>query len=242
MKDSPHISLERVTKSYDLGESKVVALDNINLTIEKGEFVVVMGPSGSGKSTLVNMIGGIDKPNSGKVRVQIEGNTLSLDQLNSKSLTDYRRFRVGFVFQFYSLVPTLTALENVEMIGELVNLPKKELKERSRRLLDEVGLEGRYDSFPSQLSGGERQRVALARALVKNPEILIVDEPTGQLDENTGHKMVKLIRDTSKKYGSTVIMVTHDINLKQYGDRILYLSSGKIVDEEPILEVIGETP
>ncbi|RMG36338.1 MAG: ABC transporter ATP-binding protein [Methanobacteriota archaeon] len=241
MKNSPHISLREVTKSYDLGESKVIALDAINLEIEKGEFVVVMGPSGSGKSTLVNMIGGIDKPNSGNISVEIEGQILSLENLSSKALTNYRRYRVGFVFQFYSLVPTLTALENVEMIGELINLPKKKLKERSKALLDEVGLEGRYGSFPSQLSGGERQRVALARALVKNPEILIVDEPTGQLDEQTGHKMVQLIRETAKRYGSTVIMVTHDVNLKQYGDRVLYLSSGKIVKEEGLLEVAGET-
>lgn len=240
MEQVPHIILENVVKSYNLGESKVVALDNITVRIPKGEFLIVMGPSGSGKSTLVNMIGGIDKPDSGLVSVEIEGKPLHIQSLNSKALTEYRRYKVGFVFQFYSLVPTLTALENVEMIGELINLPKKELKERSKTLLDEVGLEGRYDSYPSQLSGGERQRVALARALVKNPEVLIVDEPTGQLDEQTGHKMVQLIRETAKRYGSTVIMVTHDINLKKYGDRLLYLSSGKIVDEEPVKVIAGE--
>ncbi len=228
----PHVIVDNITKTYDLGESKVEALKSVSLSVEKGEFLIVMGPSGSGKSTLVNMIGGIDKPTTGKVKINSTNGSLDLQGLKDKDLTKYRRNLVGFVFQFYSLVPTLTALENVEMIGELVNIPRSVLKKRSMQLLDEVGLKGRYGSFPSQLSGGERQRVALARALVKHPEILIVDEPTGQLDEETGVKMVQLIKDTAKKYGSTVVMVTHDGNLKKFGDRIIYLSSGKIIKEE----------
>ncbi len=228
----PHVIVDNITKTYDLGESKVEALKSVSLSVEKGEFLIVMGPSGSGKSTLVNMIGGIDKPTTGKVKINSTNGSLDLQGLKDKDLTKYRRNLVGFVFQFYSLVPTLTALENVEMIGELVNIPRSVLKKRSMQLLDEVGLKGRYGSFPSQLSGGERQRVALARALVKHPEILIVDEPTGQLDEETGIKMVQLIKDTAKKYGSTVVMVTHDGNLKKFGDRIIYLSSGKIIKEE----------
>ncbi len=226
------VKLENLSKKYELGEAKIVALDNINLEILRGEFIIIMGPSGSGKSTMVNMIGGVDRPDSGSVTVFAKDRTIELHKLSDKELTRYRREKVGFVFQFYSLVPTLTVQENVEMIGELVGITGKQLKQRARQLLDEVGLQGRYDSFPSQLSGGERQRVALARALVKHPEILIVDEPTGQLDEETGQKMVKLMKETAKKYESTVVMVTHDVNLKKFGDRIIRLSSGRIVDQE----------
>jgi putative ABC transport system ATP-binding protein len=222
-----HIIARDLKKHYELGETTVKALDGINLNIKKGDFVVIVGPSGSGKSTLVNMLGGVDKPDSGMVQV----NGKRLDNLSIAQLTDFRRKNVGFVFQFYSLIPTLTAQENVEMAAELINLKGKELDQRAKEVLKAVGLEGREKSYPAQLSGGERQRVALARALAKRPDLILVDEPTGQLDEQTAEEMVKLIRDTSKQYGSTVLMVTHDAAQLKFADKVIQMRSGKIRQE-----------
>lgn len=219
-----HIVVKNLSKHYRLGETTVKALDEVSLTIAKSEFIIIMGPSGSGKSTLVNMIGGVDTPTSGDVIVS----NFNLAKYSQAKLTKYRRKSLGFVFQFYSLVPTLTAQENVELVAELVGVKGKELRLRSMEVLDAVGLKGREKSYPSMLSGGERQRVALARAIAKYPELIIVDEPTGQLDEETGRKMVELIREVSKKYGSTVIMVTHDQSLIDLADRVFIMSSGKI--------------
>lgn len=219
-----HIVVKNLSKHYRLGETTVKALDEVSLTIAKSEFIIIMGPSGSGKSTLVNMIGGVDTPTSGDVIVS----NYNLAKYSQAKLTKYRRKSLGFVFQFYSLVPTLTAQENVELVAELVGVKGKELRLRSMEVLDAVGLKGREKSYPSMLSGGERQRVALARAIAKYPELIIVDEPTGQLDEETGRKMVELIREVSKKYGSTVIMVTHDQSLIDLADRVFIMSSGKI--------------
>lgn len=219
-----HIVVKNLSKHYRLGETIVKALDEVSLTIAKSEFIIIMGPSGSGKSTLVNMIGGVDTPTSGDVIVS----NYNLAKYSQAKLTKYRRKSLGFVFQFYSLVPTLTAQENVELVAELVGVKGKELRLRSMEVLDAVGLKGREKSYPSMLSGGERQRVALARAIAKYPELIIVDEPTGQLDEETGRKMVELIREVSKKYGSTVIMVTHDQSLIDLADRVFIMSSGKI--------------
>lgn len=219
-----HIVVKNLSKHYRLGETIVKALDEVSLTIAKSEFIIIMGPSGSGKSTLVNMIGGVDTPTSGDVIVS----NFNLAKYSQAKLTKYRRKSLGFVFQFYSLVPTLTAQENVELAAELVGVKGKELRLRSMEVLDAVGLKGREKSYPSMLSGGERQRVALARAIAKYPELIIVDEPTGQLDEETGRKMVELIREVSKKYGSTVIMVTHDQSLIDLADRVFIMSSGKI--------------
>ncbi|MHA2251203.1 MAG: ABC transporter ATP-binding protein [Candidatus Kariarchaeaceae archaeon] len=221
-----HITATGLIKHYQLGETVVKALDDVDITINRGEMVIVVGPSGSGKSTLVNMLGGVDRPDEGTVQV----NEHQLDTMNNNQLTKFRRLHVGFVFQFYSLIPTLTAQENVEMAAELVDVRGKALKKRGVEVLDAVGLQDRGRSYPSQLSGGERQRVALARALAKRPELILVDEPTGQLDFDTGREMVKLIRDTSKLYQSTVIMVTHDHTLLEFGDRTIKMLSGKIVE------------
>lgn len=224
MANEPHIVVRNLSKHYRLGETTVKALDEVSLTIAKSEFIIIMGPSGSGKSTLVNMIGGVDTPSSGDVVVS----NYNLANYSQAKLTKYRRKSLGFVFQFYSLVPTLTAQENVELAAELVGVKGKELRKRSMEVLGTVGLKGREKSYPSMLSGGERQRVALARAIAKYPELIIVDEPTGQLDEETGRNMVELIRDVSKKYRSTVIMVTHDQSLIDLADRVFTMSSGKI--------------
>lgn len=231
--DEKIVIVQELHKAYSLGDTVVRALNGVSLSLRRGEFLIVMGPSGSGKSTLVNMIGGIDKSDSGSVLVNLDKDrAIHLNELSPKELTKFRRQNVGFVFQFYSLIPTLTAGENVELAAELISLSNSEIKERTREVLEAVGLGDRIDSFPSQLSGGERQRVALARALVKRPKLLIVDEPTGQLDEKTGNEMVQLIRSTSEQFGSTVVMVTHDVSLKKYGDRIIHLSSGQIIKEE----------
>lgn len=224
--DKPDILIEAtgLKKYYELGETVVKALDGVDLTVRRGEFLAIVGPSGSGKSTLVNMLGGVDSPDEGEVN--IDG--LRLDKLSTGELTDFRREFVGFVFQFYSLIPTLTALENIEMAAELVDLKGTELRERAMEALYAVGLEGRDRSYPSQLSGGERQRVAIARALAKQPKLVLVDEPTGQLDDKTADEIVKLLRDTSKKFGSTVLMVTHDRVQLKYADRTIDMRSGKI--------------
>ncbi|MCH8905947.1 MAG: ABC transporter ATP-binding protein [Candidatus Heimdallarchaeota archaeon] len=190
--------------------------------------VIVVGPSGSGKSTLINMLGGVDRPDEGEVVINSE----KLHEMSDRELTKFRRAKVGFVFQFYSLIPTLTALENIEMAAELVDLKGEELHRQCTEVLEAVGLKGRENSYPSQLSGGERQRVALARALAKHPEIIIVDEPTGQLDQATGIEMVELIRDTSKKLNSSVILVTHDQNLLQFADKVVRMDSGSIMVDE----------
>lgn len=222
-----HITINNVSKIYELGNSQVIALDNISLNIKKGEFIIIVGPSGSGKSTLVNIIGGVDTPDNGEVRVA----DMNLTQMNAGELTKYRRNHVGFLFQFYSLIPTLTAMENVLIAAELVKIRGAELKSRGFEVLEAVGLEDRGDSYPSQLSGGERQRVALARALAKYPDLIMVDEPTGQLDFESGRRMIELIKRVASTYGSTVIMVTHDITLLDLADRVIHMQSGKILEE-----------
>jgi putative ABC transport system ATP-binding protein len=220
-----HIRARGLIKHYKLGETIVKALDGVDLDIKRGEMVIIVGPSGSGKSTLLNMIGGVDRPDEGEIYV----NGSSLNDLNDHQLTTFRRKYVGFVFQFYSLVPTLTAQENIEIAAELVNIKGKELDKRAKAVMAEVGLQGRERSYPSHLSGGERQRIALGRALAKRPELVIVDEPTGQLDQKTGKEMIQLIRDTSKKSNSTVVMVTHDISLIEFADKVIKMDSGLIV-------------
>ena len=227
MSASSHISLTNVSKIYELGTSQVVALDNVSLDIVKGEFIIIVGPSGSGKSTLVNIIGGVDTPDSGGVNVA----NMNLTQMNAGELTKYRRNHVGFLFQFYSLIPTLTAMENVLIAAELVNIKGDELKSRGSEVLKAVGLADRGDSYPSQLSGGERQRVALARALAKYPNLIMVDEPTGQLDFESGRKMIELIKEVASLYESTVVMVTHDTTLLDLADRVIHMQSGKISEE-----------
>lgn len=221
------IDVRHISKHYTLGSQIIKALDDISLQISPQEFVLVLGPSGSGKSTLVNMIGGVDKPDKGEVLIA----NRDIANLSAHQLTLFRRESVGYVFQFYSLIPTLTAYENISIAAELLKISKQEIHERTMEVLTAVGLTERANSYPSNLSGGERQRIALARALVKRPDIIVVDEPTGQLDEATGRSMVQMIRDTSKRFGSTVIMVTHDQALRMFADRVIKLHSGKIQEE-----------
>lgn len=218
-----YIKFENVNKFYQMGEQKIYALDNLNLEIEEGEFCVIVGPSGAGKTTLLNILGGMDSSSSGKVI--LDKNTIS--NYNERKLTAYRRYDVGFVFQFYNLVQNLTALENVELASEISKEPLD-----SKKVLEEVGLEHRLDNFPSQLSGGEQQRVSIARAIAKNPKILLCDEPTGALDYNTGKTILQLLYDTCKKTGKTVIVITHNQAIKAMADRVIFIKNGKAVSTE----------
>ncbi|MFQ6134275.1 MAG: ABC transporter ATP-binding protein [Nitrososphaerales archaeon] len=210
-----------MSKVYQMGQVAVHALDNVNLRIKEGELIAILGPSGSGKTTLLNLVGGIDSPTDGSIL--IDG--LDIAKLDESRLTDYRRTRIGFVFQFFNLVPTLTATENVELAAELVSQPVA-----SSDILRRVGLGDRGDHFPAELSGGEQQRVAIARALVKNPPILLCDEPTGELDYKTGIKILSLIRKINRESGITVILVTHNSAIGEIADRIVRLRSGRVAE------------
>ena len=216
------ISLDGVRKAYRMGQVEVVALGGVDLKIDRGDFVVVLGPSGSGKTTILNLIGGIDSPSSGKVVVA--GREIS--SLDAKALTAYRRSTVGFVFQFFNLIPTLTAKENVEFAAALVRGALQPLD-----VLKEVGLTERANHFPSELSGGEQQRVAIARALVKDPAILLCDEPAGELDFETGKHILGIMRRTTKEKGKTVVLVTHNTAIGQIADRVVRLRSGVVVED-----------
>jgi putative ABC transport system ATP-binding protein len=217
------VRLEGVSKIYGRGEVAVHALKDINLSMPRGQLVVFLGPSGSGKTTLLNIIGGIDVPTQGRVNVDGE----EITALNAGGLTDYRRRKVGFVFQFYNLVPTLTALENVELIAELTGARDVE----ARAQLAAVGLGDRIDHFPSALSGGEQQRVAIARALAKHPSLLLCDEPTGSLDLITGRTVLGVLRRLQQGLGITVLIVTHNSTIAGMADRVIRLRSGEIVDD-----------
>lgn len=217
MKD--FVLLENVCKYYNMGEYKITAADNINLSIDKGEFCVIVGPSGAGKTTVLNMLGGMDSSDSGKI--MLDGNEIS--SLNERQLTDYRRYDVGFVFQFYNLVQNLTAVENVELASEICKNPLN-----PKDALAMVGLSDRMLNFPAQLSGGEQQRVSIARALAKNPKILLCDEPTGALDYNTGKNILKLLQDSCRQTGKTVILITHNQAISQMADRIIHIKNGTV--------------
>jgi len=225
------VELENVVKVYELGEGvKVEALRGVNLEIEKGELVSIQGPSGSGKTTLLNMIGGLDKPTSG--RVVIDG--VDITPLSERALARFRREKIGFIFQFFNLVPLLTALENVELPMIFAGkLSDEEIRERAIELLTLVGLEKRIHHRPTQLSGGEQQRVAIARALANEPSIILADEPTGNIDQATGQKIIRLIRDLNETLEQTFIIVTHDPTVAKSTKRNLYLRDGKIVEKLP---------
>ena len=218
-----YIAFRDVRKTYHVGEVDIHALDGIDFEIEKGEFVVVAGASGAGKSTILNILGGMDRCTSGEI--EVDG--VRIDGLNEKQLTDYRRYDIGFVFQFYNLVQNLTALENVELATEICKDPFDPAS-----MLEQVGLKERMHNFPSQLSGGEQQRVAIARALAKNPKLLLCDEPTGALDYVTGTQILKLLQDTCRNYGMTVVIITHNLALCPMGDKVFRVKSGKIVSAE----------
>jgi putative ABC transport system ATP-binding protein len=220
----PAVVAEAVAKEYLMGEVRVPALRGVSFEVAEGELVVLLGPSGSGKTTLLNLIGGLDLPTGG--RVEVGGLTVS--SLVEPALTEYRREKVGFVFQFFNLVPTLTAVENVELVGELTGHDAQ-----AASLLERVGLAERLNSYPAELSGGEQQRVAIARALVKRPYVLLGDEPTGNLDYETGLLVLQLIHEINREDGLTVLMVTHNAPIAQMGDVVIRLRSGQIDAIEP---------
>jgi putative ABC transport system ATP-binding protein len=217
------VSFDGVCKYYRTGDIRIAAADHMTFGIEKGEFCVIVGPSGAGKTTLLNMLGGMDTCDEGTIR--LDGQTVS--SYTAKQLTQYRRYDVGFVFQFYNLVQNLTALENVELAGEICRDPLD-----AAETLREVGLGERLNNFPAQLSGGEQQRVSIARALAKNPKILLCDEPTGALDYQTGKAVLGLLQDTCRKTGRTVIVITHNTAITAMADRIIRVKSGRILSNE----------
>ncbi len=216
---SAFVEFKNVKKTYKTGEVEIQALQNVNFEIEKGEFSVIVGASGAGKTTILNILGGMDTLTEGSVF--LDGQEIS--GLNKKQLTTYRRYDVGFVFQFYNLVQNLTALENVELASQICKNPLD-----AATVLKQVGLEKRMANFPAQLSGGEQQRVAIARALAKNPKLLLCDEPTGALDYNTGKAVLKLLQDTCRKSGMTVVVITHNQALTAMADRVITVKSGTV--------------
>lgn len=216
---SAFVEFKNVGKTYHMGEVDIEALKDVNFTIEKGEFCVVVGASGAGKTTILNILGGMDSLSEGQV--MLDGEEISA--YNSKKLTTYRRYDIGFVFQFYNLVPNLTALENVELAAQICKDPLD-----AAQVLEMVGLQDRAGNFPAQLSGGEQQRVAIARALAKNPKLLLCDEPTGALDYNTGKAVLKLLQDTCRKEGMTVVVITHNHALTAMADRVITVKSGTV--------------
>ena len=229
-----YVKLDKVSKIYKMGEVEIRAVDNISFEISKGEFVVVVGPSGAGKTTVLNILGGMDTATEGDVYV--DGSNIA--EYNSHQLTAYRRDDIGFVFQFYNLVPNLTALENVELAMQICKNPLD-----VKKVLCEVGLEDRMGNFPAQLSGGEQQRVSIARALAKNPKLLLCDEPTGALDYQTGKAILKLLQDMCREKGMTVIVITHNSALTPMADRVIHIKNGMVsamelnTDPTPVEEI-----
>ncbi|MGO4994261.1 ABC transporter ATP-binding protein [Jeotgalibaca porci] len=214
-----YISLQKVSKYYQMGETKIKANDSISFDIDKGEFVVILGPSGAGKSTVLNILGGMDYPSEG--RIMVDGTNIA--EFTPKQLTHYRRLDVGFVFQFYNLVPNLTARENVELAAQISNRALD-----AAEVLDAVGLKERMTNFPAQLSGGEQQRVAIARALAKRPKLLLCDEPTGALDYETGKQVLKLLQDTCRETGTTVVVITHNQAIAPMANRVIEINNAQV--------------
>ena len=219
MAEKDFVKLKNVTKIYQMGEVQIRAVDGIDFSIDKGEFVVVVGPSGAGKTTVLNILGGMDKASGGEVLV--DGKDIA--GYSQKQLTGYRRNDIGFVFQFYNLVPNLTALENVELALQISRNPLD-----AKTVMQEVGLGDRLNNFPAQLSGGEQQRVSIARALAKNPKLLLCDEPTGALDYQTGKAILNLLQDMCRERGMTVIVITHNSALTPMADRVIRIKNGKV--------------
>ena len=213
------VKLQDITKIYKMGEVEIRAADRISFSIQKGEFVVIVGPSGAGKTTVLNILGGMDTATDGKLIVDGE----DITSYNSRKLTGYRREDIGFVFQFYNLVPNLTALENVELALQICKDPLD-----AKEVLEDVGLGDRLDNFPAQLSGGEQQRVSIARALAKNPKLLLCDEPTGALDYNTGKAILKLLQNMCRERAMTVIVITHNQALAPMADRLIHIKNGQV--------------
>jgi putative ABC transport system ATP-binding protein len=221
------IEAKGIERNFELGEVTVRALRGIDLTVKKGEFLVILGPSGSGKTTLLNCLGGIDSPTAGTITVEGE----NIGSYKENKLSQYRRNKVGWIFQFFNLIPSLTAVENVALALEMAH-DKKDMMKRSQEALELVGIPEKSNMFPSQLSGGEQQRVAIARALVKKPDIVLADEPTGNLDWVTGQKIADLMRDLNKNEGITFLVVSHDISITEVADRVLHLMDGQISKQQ----------
>lgn len=219
------VRLENIEKVYKLGEIPVQALSDVSLQLSKGEFVAIMGPSGSGKTTLLNLIGVLDKPTKGEIYI----NGKNITKLKDRELTGLRRNTVGYIFQFYNLIPVLSAFENVELPMLISGTPKKEREERAHLLLEKVGLHGREKHRPDELSGGEQQRVAIVRALANKPSVVLADEPTGDLDSKTGKDVMQALRDLSRNEGATVIVVTHDSMVANLASRIFEMKDGRII-------------
>lgn len=220
---SAFVEFQGVTRDYQMGDVCVRAVDNIDIAIDHGEFVVIAGPSGAGKTTVLNLLGGMDSVSSGQIFVDSQ----DISAMNARRLTRYRRHSIGFVFQFYNLVQNLTALENVELAAQIAEKPLN-----CRETLMNVGLGERLDNFPAQLSGGEQQRVAIARALAKNPKLLLCDEPTGALDYQTGKAVLKLLQDTCRNNGMTVIVITHNLAIAPMADRVIRMRNGKVAESK----------
>ena len=217
------VEFRNVTKIYTMGTNEIRAADGVSFTIRKGEFCVIVGPSGAGKTTVLNMLGGMDKVTDGEIYVD----GVRVSDFNERKLTEYRRYDVGFVFQFYNLIQNLTAKENVEIASEICREPLDAVK-----TLEEVGLKERMDNFPAQLSGGEQQRVSIARAIAKNPKLLLCDEPTGALDYETGKAILKLLQDVCLESEKTVIVITHNQAITRMADRVIHIKNGKVSSEE----------
>ncbi len=218
-----YIDVKNITRSYKISNREIKAVDGIDFTIDQGSFTVIVGPSGAGKTTVMNLLGGMDLPTSGVIKV--DGKEISA--FSDKELTQYRRDDVGFVFQSYNLISNLTALENVEMATQI----KKDAKD-AKEILEQVGLSERLDNFPAQLSGGEQQRVAIARAIAKNPKILLCDEPTGALDTETGKQILKVLQDCSRVYNMTVLVITHNSVITNLADQVIEIRDGKVERDE----------
>ncbi len=225
------IAVEGLTKTYGEGETLVRALHDVSVEIKRGKFVVLLGPSGSGKTTTLNLIGAIEIPTAGQLNVD----GVDVESLDADGRTDYRRDSIGFIFQFFNLVPTLTALENIQLLAELTG---KDSANRSEEVLSEVGLTDRMDHFPGQLSGGEQQRVAIARALVKDPAVLLCDEPTGSLDIETGREVLGLLHKATRERNRTILLVTHNSAIAKMADRVIRLRDGTIVGDEKVEQPI----
>lgn len=221
------VEFENVSKVYKMGSNEIKAADGVDFTIKEGEFCVIVGPSGAGKTTVLNMLGGMDEVSGGKIYVD----GVEISSFNEKKLTDYRRYDVGFVFQFYNLIQNLTAKENVEIASEICKAPLN-----AEETLKNVGLGERMNNFPAQLSGGEQQRVSIARAIAKNPKLLLCDEPTGALDYETGKSILKLLREVCRENKKTVIVITHNQAITKMADRVIHIKNGKVSSEEVNLE------
>jgi putative ABC transport system ATP-binding protein len=230
------IETQNLSKIYGSGSTAVTALDNVSFSVEPGQFVSVMGPSGCGKSTLLHLLGGLDHPSDGKVLIE----NISIADMADDRLTELRRRKIGFVFQFFNLIPVLTAAENAALPVTLDGIKPSEARAKAAQWLERFGIGDRLASRPDQLSGGQQQRVAIARALVAEPALILADEPTGNLDTRAGDEIAGLLREVSKKYERTVIMVTHDPRIAAYSDRIIFLKDGKVVDETLLAKKNGD--